>query len=321
MTPYTVDATQNFDGLDDAGDHAAVVVDMGDRSLSAQELQQVFTFHTSRVLNGQAVHYAARRPATRGSLIVAAHRAGDATCIVVASPSSAVRAVEAHAHRLQDALLVFDQPDIQPNLSAPTTGHQFLGNAFDWMGRLQHGYSVPFIAQVLSTFGMKGMFGLFPLLQDAETAINGHYGETLGHVVTAMTAMGNGCVYCSFGHLYTANLLQFQETKTLGPLSEQETEAFTQLSDGALLSLVRQRLTATHWESAIPTIDRVYELRSGDAAVTPEDQLLSRSIHAWALITECSLHVPMDTAPPFDPRLARNRRLQRDYRAARHSAD
>ena len=293
------------------------LVDLGDTLLSSRQATARVACHARWVQQGLQVHYVATRPATRGSCVVAAHSAGDGGCHVAATLAGAKRAILSGQGRIDADLAYFVGDQIAPEFGAPSAAQRLLSTPMDWMGRLQQGYTVPFVANILSTYGFKGLTTLFPLLEQAEQNINERYGRQQGHFMTAFLTLGNGCAFCMYGHLFAANLLLFEETGALGPVSELETEAIGQMNDGEVGDFLEERLTGGPWAPLLPSLTRIRHLRAGAEPADEDDATLLHSLRAWALINECSLQAPMSQAPPFHPKLARNRRLQRAYRQAR----
>ena len=295
------------------------LIDLGDTLLSSEGAVSLVALHAQWFQQGSQVHYVATRPATRGCCIVAAHRAGDGGCHVAPTVAGAKRAILSGLGRIDTELAHFVGDQITPSFGPPSLGHQLASLPMDWIGSLQQGFKVPFVANILSTFGIKGLTTLFPLLEASEKAITKSYGDEKGHFMTAFLTLGNGCSFCMYGHLYAANLLLFEETDSLSPISESETERLAQMTDREVADFLEERLTGHTWAPLLPSLHRIRALRAGVKPVGDEDAMLSQSLQAWALINECSLQTPMTQAPPLNPRLARNRRLQRAYRSARRT--
>jgi hypothetical protein len=295
------------------------LIDLQDTLFSGRDVESLVELHAQWFQQGAHVHYVATRPVTRGSCVVAAHSVGDGGCHVAANLAGAKQAILSGHGRVDAELKYFVGDQIVPRFGPPGVGHHLLAKPMDWIGNLQQGYTVPFVANILSTFGVKGLTTLFPLLEAAEKAIGHHYGEKEGHLVTAFLTLGNGCAFCMYGHLYAANLLLFEENNTLGPICERETERLGQMTDTEVGHFLEEHVTDSPWASLLPTLRRIRELRAGKPPTGDEDTMLTHSLQAWALINECSLQTPVNTAPPLNQRIARNRRLQKSYREARRA--
>ena len=293
------------------------LLNLQDLLFTAEDACTLVRMHAQWWARDAQVHYVAHRPVTRGTCVVAAHSAGDGHCQVATNVAGAKMAIEHGMGRLEPGLQHFVGDAISASFGPPRFGHRVIATPMDWIGRLQNGYSVPFIANVLSTFGFSGLTSLFPVLAEAERQAHELYGPIYGRLVTAMSTLGNGCTACLYGHLYAANLLYFEKSGGIGPIAELETDALLQLPDDQLGAFLQGRLSDTEWAEALPPLMRIQALRSGREPQDEEDVALQHGLLAWSLINECSLQAPMDVAPPFDPRLARNRRLQRAYRQAR----
>lgn len=287
------------------------------RRLTPTESSTLVTLHREWFMNKAQVHYVAHRPATRGSCIVAAHSAGDGLCQVAPSIQGATAAIQKGLGRIEPGVQHFVGDTIQPQFGPPSSSQQLIGGAMDWMGRLTNGYSVPFVPNILSTFGFTGMSKLFPMLQEAESAMIERFGKTIGHLLSACCTLGNGCTFCLYGHLYAANLFHFEEHGTVGPLAETEAAQLTALTDTELQDYLQATLRDSPWAEALPVIKRIAEIRAGSLSADDTEAYIRQTILAWSLINECSLQAPSNSAPPFNPQLARNRRLQRAYRHAR----
>jgi hypothetical protein len=315
---HVVDSVALLSGLDaQIAPDTVHLVDLRDVLLTGTDAGILVDLHARWCERQARVHYVASRPITRGSCVVAAHSAGDGICQVATNVEGAKSAIESGLGRIAPGLKHFVGDRIEPRFGSPAAGHRWISTPMDWMGRLQNGYSVPFIANVLSTFGFAGLTTLFPLLAEAEAEVNRRYGPLHGRIVTSFSTLGNGCTFCLYGHLFAANLVYFEASGRVGPIDESATEALGQMTDAELGPFVEARLAATDWAPALPTVRRVLALRAGEAPQDDEDVFLHEVLLAWSLINECSLQAPFSEAPPFDPRLARNRRLQRDYREAR----
>jgi len=297
------------------------LIDLRDLLLTGEDASNLVELHARWFGRDAHVHYVASRPSTRGSCVVAAHSAGDGVCQVASNVPGARAAIESGLGRIAPGLQHFVGDRIKPRFGRPATGYRWISAPMDWMGRLQNGYTVPFIANVLSTYGFAGLTTLFPLLAEAEAEVNRRYGELSGRIVTSFSTLGNGCTFCLYGHLFAANLVYFEESGQLGPISETATAELGQMTDAEVGPFIEARLSDTDWALAVPTLKRVLALRAGGAPQDDEDVFLQEVLLAWSLINECSLQAPIDEAPPFDPRLARNRRLQRAYREARAESE
>jgi hypothetical protein len=294
-----------------------VLISFQTRSFTPQESSTLVALHREWFTGNGQVHYVAHRPATRGSCIVAAHSAGDGLCQVASSIHCAKQAIAKGIGRIEPGVQHFVGDAIRPRFGPPSGSQQLIGGAMDWMGRLTNGYSVPFLPNILSTFGFTGLSKLFPMLQEAEAALIERFGKTLGHLLSACSTMGNGCTFCLYGHLYAANLFHFEEHGTVGPLAETEAAQLTALTDLDLQTYLRTQLSDSPWAEVLPMIERIAEIRAGSPSTDDTEAYLRQTILAWSLINECSLQSPSDIAPPFNPQLAWNRRLQRAYRQAR----
>jgi hypothetical protein len=295
---------------------SVLVLDFGEQLLHSQHTDQLSLQHRSWRTQGHTIAYAAQRAATRGACVIAMHRAGDLSGLVVVSPEQAVTDLLDGEQRLTRALHDLQIEGVSPSTQAPTIALRATAMGYGWMGRLVQGYHTPFITSLLQTYGIQGMSVLGPILESTMADLNVEAGECGGHLLAGLAAMGNGCLFCAYGHIYAANLLFFEETGSLGPLDEKELAQLVTMTDPTLSALLLERLDSSPWEALRPRVQRLFALRMG-APATPADQTLRLAIAAWSLITECSLQTSIHLAPPLHSRMARARRLQRAYRSFR----
>lgn len=296
---------------------AQVVIDLGASELTDRDILALSAQHRAWRAAGWSTAYAASRSSTRGAVVVALHRAGDHDTTVSPSVAQAAASLDQGQRRLQDALNRLGVTNVIPTARASTWQTRSLAAGFNWLGSLQNGYKTPFIETMLRTYGVSAMPQLAPALQGALDALTEAHGERHAQAVVAFAALGNGCPFCSYGHLYAADLLHFEETGTLCPISPEAMLEARGWLDAEITGWITTSLTGPIWGPIAATVLRQRELRGGAAARSPMDETLLQVTAAWQLISECSLQHEITNAPPLHPRMARARRLQRAYRAAR----
>ena len=249
------------------------------------------------------------------------HRADDMDGIVAATAEQAMDALRKGLRRVPDPLTRLGAGKVQPKNRPSTLATQVVTQGITWITKARTGMESPFAEHLVRTYGITGVAGaLGPALEGAIGRLEATLGPFESQLVLSVIATFNGCSFCGPGHLYTANLLYFEETGELLPLDEEAVTTWTQQVDHAILDTYRERLTDRQWHPVLDLIERAYALRDPDEPVEGElDRVLREAIDAWALINECSLQLAENPLVPMHPRVARARRLQAAYREAREA--
>jgi len=294
-----------------------LVLDLGETLLSTEAIARLSAQHRGWRAAGWVLSYAAGRSVTRGALVVALHQAGDTDTVVVASVAQAAAALSAGQRRLPDALDGLSVVGVSPSARPSTWQTRTLAVGFNWVSSLQRGYKTPFLETMLRTYGVDGMPQLGPALESVLAELDATEGELCAQVLASFASLGKGCPFCAYGHLYAADLLHFEATGELCPIDPAEMPEARAWVDDEVRAWATARLTGPVWGPIAPKVARLQALHCGAVVPSASDALLQRLLWTWTLISECSLQTPISSAPPLHPRMARARRLQRAYRAAR----
>jgi hypothetical protein len=193
------------------------------------------------------------------------------------------------------------------------------------MGRLQRmqaGYDTPFIEELASVLGPRGLFRWVKDVTKTIELLQRRFGEAEAQLLIGLAATWNGCQFCSVGHVYAGNLLWFRRYGRLLPLDERDVPALAKHTDDEMLAEVLRRLSGDPDTSAIQTALRcMFELKMGTRQPTSaDDDILSAAIASWNLINECSILVGIDApaqdVPPLWP-IAKDKELRLRYAEAR----
>jgi hypothetical protein len=185
----------------------------------------------------------------------------------------------------------------------------------------QNGYRVPFSGELLRTLGFARMMEFAKLSEPIMEEAVRVFGERDSQALCGMSALFNGCPYCSVGHLLAANLLHLREKDALFPLDEQDVPALRRMRDADIVTQVRQRLSATE-PRLLARIERALALRDETRVAEGEEDAALRALGGlWSIITECSVQfeVPASTIPPLD-KIAKDKALRARYAALRSEA-
>lgn len=297
--------------------HPRAVVDLGDQPVSAELTGVLTSAHRELREAGCRLSYAAAIPATRGLCVVALHQAGDPNGEVSVSAALALSA--ANRGRITGAMQTLGVDGV-----APTPGRglssteRVVAQVAGWGGRMAMGVEFPFMEQMLSTYGMRGVGGpVGRALTAVLSEVEAQFGDWEGQILVSVAAIGNGCGFCGPGHLYAANLLYFEAYGAVLPLDEQDVDRMIRSSDQAIEDWMSAALNSAGLPEAAALVARVFALRQGAPPQDAADARLLRLLAAWTLINECSLQVDPGPIQAIHPRMSRARRLQRAYKAER----
>lgn len=207
--------------------------------------------------------------------------------------------------------------------------------ALSVLGRLTTGYDVPFLADVVAQYGLRGAMARLGTLEKIVAVLEAAWGTRDAHHLIGFAALYNGCHFCALGHIYAANLVHFRDTGAVFPLDERALRERMRVDDDRqLLDFVRARLTDPTHAGLVALLERQFQLKVGEAphpalgtapAGSPTervDDLLAMTITAYDWLNHCSLasgtgesEVVSLIAP-----LHRDRALRRRYDAARAAA-
>lgn len=182
------------------------------------------------------------------------------------------------------------------------------------------GKPVPWMAEMVRIHGIRRGLVFASATQRANELVTGRYGIRDGQILIGLAAMWNGCVFCSRGHVWAANLYHFRERGELFALDDAEVLPMQQLPDQEALARVLGTLAAPEHARLRELIERQFHLKRGDATgESEEDRYLRVSIATWDWISECSIGTQPDQVFPPDP-IARDRDLCERYLRARGRA-
>jgi hypothetical protein len=297
-----------------------ILVDLEDRVLDKGDIDRFARLHAAWRAAGYLVTYRATVPATRGLCVAAMHRAGDLDGRAIGDLLPVSSRGEPGAGRVRtalDTLKVEAQPSVRPSTLVTRAAAAAAGLVQD----IQVGYREPFLEHIFRTFAIAGATAVGNAVEASVAALTTRWGERTAWILVAFSSQGRGCPHCSFGFMYAANLMHFRDTQTLGPIDEREMVLSLAWTDAETRRWVQERLASGPWADALAPLEQLWALRDGAAATSDDDRLLVHILAAWTLVTECSLQVRIGEVPPLHPRLVRDRRLQRDYRAARSARE
>ncbi len=138
-----------------------------------------------------------------------------------------------------------------------------------------------------------------------------------------ITALLDGCGWCSVGHLYAANLIYLREYGMLLPLDERDVARLQRMRDPDLRMVLLSSLVGPDMERLRGALERLFALKLEGEAPGEEDGCLVELIAAWGAVTRCSVTAEWSgEVPPLSPMvswdlgLIQRYRQQRERRAA-----
>ncbi len=145
------------------------------------------------------------------------------------------------------------------------------------------------------------------------------WGPIRTHLVACITSTLTGCPYCTYGHAYALQLHYFRINGDVMPYDERDLEAWCSLDDEIVVDNYRRLLEESELDGELPILDRVVELRNGEAASdTPDDKNIEHLLTMFKFLNGCGIAADTETDQAHDP-INKDRPL-RDAYAARRAA-
>lgn len=178
--------------------------------------------------------------------------------------------------------------------------------------RRAYGYETPFMAEIVRTHGLGGMFGVSLAITRVVKAVDKAFGTEQANLLLGALGLWNGCSWCSVGHFRAANLLRFARTGEPYALDERLVPAWMALDFDQLEDQLAEILGEDSDEARlIRAAAAVQEDRETDF---PHRDLLKRAVHAWALVNDCSVTLTYDLDPAVVPALLPKNAVEQDAR-------
>ncbi|MCB9529491.1 MAG: hypothetical protein H6701_14085 [Myxococcales bacterium] len=265
--------------------------------------------------------YLARSARMRGLSLWVMHMAGDIEGRPVGSENQVTAWLGDDRNRLDVAFTTVLGEGRTPKRArqgpAPrlTLAERFGAQSLSWLVRITQGYWPAFTRELVRTYGLDGMKQWGEVVEKTATGLTTRFGDEIAQVVIAMSAVWNGCAYCTVGHLYAANILYFRRTGRLFPIDEREVPRWHTLTDERLEATTIERLAGDEFAELRRVLARQFQLRreGNDAVADDDDRLIVGANAAWDLVNECSILVETAHIPPLHPAAARARGVQRAY--------
>lgn len=201
-------------------------------------------------------------------------------------------------------------------LEAPSLWLQLRTRAMAFSGWLFEGYEVPFIEELVRTYGLRRIAAWGSRMGRVREDVHRRWGHRDGQTLIAFAAFWEGCTVCSRGHLYAANLLRFREDGSLFPLHHTQLRALQARPDAEVLAWLEEHLAPTH-PGLLATLQRLYALRAAHALPeSADDHLLHDILEAWGIMADCSVTVDPDDVPALHAAVTRDTALQQRYAEA-----
>ncbi len=207
-----------------------------------------------------------------------------------------------------------------------TLAQKLTAGAMSVVFKLKMGFVPAILPVMLKSFGVRKTMRIFATMDKCVQALATKHGAVNAQAMLGLAATRNGCLYCSIGHLYAANVLHFKETGQLHPLSEQLPVTWRDMTDREMLSDGISRLTkaGAEFEPLARLIKRQHALQiEGDAIRDEDDLLVDRVLGVWDLIGACTILLidereTLEVPPMTD--VAKDTVSIRRYRQARDAA-
>lgn len=265
--------------------------------------------------------YLAKTPLMRGLSLWVLHMSGDTTGRTAGSEKQARAWLDLDHGRLEHAFTTVLGDGRAPRRvdEGPpprlTYAERMGAQSLSWLIRITQGYWPAFIRELVRTYGLAGMKQFGEVMERAVGGLSARFGDETGQVLIGMSAVWNGCAYCTIGHLYAANVLYFRRTGRLFPIDEREVPRWHAMTDERLEALTLERLAADEFDDLRRLLRRQFTLRrEGPSAIADDDDKLIVDINAaWEIVNECSIIIESTKVPPLHPVAARARGVQRAY--------
>lgn len=202
-----------------------------------------------------------------------------------------------------------------------------LAGVFNGLAWLTRGYALPFTAELLRSYGVRGVADRTAALERFSVLIEERLGERDGHMLLGFGALWNGCYVCALGHIYAGNLAHFRDRGELHPLDETELATLLRTgTDAELLAYAERCLAAPGDARLLGLVRRLYVIKrdgqdDGVDAEPGDTEMIAGAVAIYDFINLCTIYGEGETPPLIAfSRLNRDRRLRARYAAARQAA-
>ncbi|MCA9657325.1 MAG: hypothetical protein KC486_03205 [Myxococcales bacterium] len=212
------------------------------------------------------------------------------------------------------------------NPAAPSLPLRALARIMSGVNWLFYGYSVPFMGELLRSYGLRGASTRGAALAELAQLVERELGERDAHMLIGFASLWNGCMICALGHIYAANLAHFRDRGELFPLDEVELRrAMQTATDAEILAYVEERLTATDDARLLELLRHLYAIKRADTAapdaVDRDTELLHAVASAYDWLNHCTIYAEGEEPPVIAySQLNRHYRLRSRYARARAAA-
>lgn len=182
-----------------------------------------------------------------------------------------------------------------------------------FMGSTTSGLAPAFLEEVLRQQGIFGFFRWSKIALQTFIRLSKHFGDRDVYFVAALASFWNGCTYCSYGEMFSFNLIWFKASGTLFPITEQDMFDLQSMPDDKGVQLLRERLSSPKYAPQLRILDELYAARQ--RADLPASDPYAQALHLYDFVNECSILYEAP-APPLSL-MARERKLIERYQTAR----
>ncbi|MEM7153726.1 MAG: hypothetical protein AAF799_12840 [Myxococcota bacterium] len=167
--------------------------------------------------------------------------------------------------------------------------------------RRTYGYQTPFVAELVRTHGMGGMFGIGRAITKVVNDLDKAFGTEPANLLLGILGLWNGCSWCSVGHIRAANLLRFARTGEPYAIDERKVPEWKTMDFDALEDHLVELVGRDSDEARL--IRAAAAIQDDRETDFPERELVQRAVHAWALVNDCSITLTYDLDPAVVPAL------------------
>jgi ABC-type transporter Mla MlaB component len=189
-----------------------------------------------------------------------------------------------------------------------------------WAMQIILGMRPPWFDDLVRTHGFPGLKRWSDTIQRSVDSLTERHGELSAQTLLGLGAFWNGCLYCARGHLLAANLLHFESTGRMFPLSEEDVLRWRNSTQDAALAEIEKRFQGSEREDIGELVLRQGRLALGQSTAAGDEATigaLAQAESAWAMVNACPRAQESARVPPLHPRLSRDRQLLERYRQAR----
>lgn len=185
------------------------------------------------------------------------------------------------------------------------------------IGNRLWGFKPNLMADIVDQNGGIGSVAWFARNMPPYEKILKEWGPIRTHLVACITSTLTGCPYCTYGHAYALQLHYFKMTGDVMSSDEDDLKAWCALDDDSVIGNYRRLLEESNLPDEIPILDRVVELRNGDAApTTTDDNRIDHLITMFRFLNGCGIAADTATDQAHDP-INKDQPLRDAYAARR----